>query len=64
MFYLKRFGLFWYHFIIGDEWFGAAVILAGFIGTYALHKGDLTGYWLLPGAVILSVSLGLWRSSA
>ena len=31
MSYLKKFALFWYRFLIGDHWVGAAVVIAGLI---------------------------------
>ena len=59
--YLKSFFLFWYRFIIGDDWVGAAIIFCGFIGTYQFVKMDMKGYWLLPLAVMLSLGVSLFR---
>ncbi len=59
--YLEKFALFWYRFIIGDDWAGAAIILVGFIGTYQLVKMNLNEYWLLPLAVMVSLSVSLFR---
>lgn len=61
MSYLKKFGLFWYKFLIGDDWVGAAVIVAGLIGTYGLLKANIAAYWLLPLVVMFSLSLSLFR---
>ncbi len=59
--HLKKFGLFWYRFIIGDDWVVAAVIVGGFIATYELVRASLNAYWLLPLTVIISLSLSLFR---
>jgi uncharacterized membrane protein len=61
--HLKQFALFWYRFIIGDDRVGAAIIFGGFIATYPLVKGKLNGYWLLPLAVMASLSVSLFRLS-
>ncbi|MGZ3534892.1 MAG: hypothetical protein ACXU9K_06680 [Thermodesulfobacteriota bacterium] len=63
MYYLKKFGLFWYRFLIGDDWAGAVIIIAGSIGTYTLIKAEITAYWLLPLAVMFSLSLSLFRQA-
>ncbi len=59
--YLRAFVLFWYRFIIGDDWPAALIVLAGFAGTYALLDAGLNAFWLLPLAVIVSLSVGLYH---
>ncbi len=61
--YLKKFGLFWYRFLIGDDWVGAAIIIVGLIGTYGLLKAKIAAYWFLPVVVMLSLSLSLFRQA-
>ena len=63
MYYLKKFGLFWYRFLIGEDWLGAAVVIAGLIGTYGLLKANVTAYWFLPLVVMFSLSLSLFRQA-
>ena len=63
MHYLKKFGLFWYKFLIGDDWVGAAIIIAGLIGTYGLLKAKIDVYWFLPLVVMLSLSVSLLRQA-
>lgn len=63
MYYLKKFGLFWYRFLIGDDGVGAAIIIAGLIGTYGLLKAKIAAYWFLPLAVMFSLSLSLFRQA-
>ncbi len=62
--YVKDFALFWYRFIIGDDWVGASVIFVGFIGTYELVRANVNAYWFLPLAVLISLSISLFRLAA
>ena len=57
---LKRFGLFWYDFLVGDDWrvlIGAAIALGL---TYALAHNGIAAWWVLPllilGLLAASVS--------
>lgn len=49
---IKGFALFWYDFIIGDDWRVAAAVVIGLIGTALLTAEGLPAWWLLPLAVI------------
>ncbi len=51
MSFLKNFALFWYDFIIGDDWRVAAAVALGLIGTALLSAVGLPAWWLLPVAV-------------
>jgi hypothetical protein len=55
----KRFALFWYDFVVGDDWFIAAGVVVAIAGTYGLHRAGLRDWWLLPvaGVAILAVAL-------
>lgn len=63
MYYLKKFGLFWYKFLIGEDWVGAAIVIVGLIGTYGLLRAKIDVYWFLPLVVMISLSLSLFRQS-
>jgi len=63
MSYLKKFVLFWYRFLIGDDWVGAAIVIAGLIVTYGFLKVEIAAYWFLPLAVMFSLSLSLFRQA-
>ncbi len=56
---LRAFGAFIYDFVIGDDWLVAAGVVVGLALTYALSRGGVTAWWLLPVllAVLLPVSL-------
>ncbi len=62
--YLKAFSVFWYRFIIGDDWVAALIVLAGFIGTYVLLGAGVNAFWLLPFVVIVSLTASLYRLSS
>ena len=46
--WVAAFGRFWYDFIIGDDWVGAAGVLVLIAGTWALVAGGVTAYWFGP----------------
>jgi|UniRef100_UPI00389AB426 hypothetical protein len=57
---IKAFGLFWWDFLIGDDWAVAAAVTAGLAGTYALsHAAAAPSWWLMPAVVaaILPVTI-------
>jgi hypothetical protein len=59
--HLRRFGHFWYDFVIGDDWTVAvAVVVALVITAFAAHHGR-NWFWLLPVAVILTLAASLRR---
>jgi H+/Cl- antiporter ClcA len=55
---LRRFGAFWYDFLVGDDW-SAAVGVAVALGVTALVAETRNPWWLLPiaAAAILVVSV-------
>jgi hypothetical protein len=61
--YIQSFGLFWWNFIVGDDWRVAAG-LAVALGLTALfaHRG-INAWWLLPAAVALLLRDALRRET-
>jgi len=58
---VKRFGLFWWDFIVGDDW-RVAVGIAIALGVTALLATTWTGAWIvLPLAVAAVLGLSLRR---
>ena len=55
---MKRFGHFWWDFIVGDDWRVAAGIALGFGVTALIATTDVPAWWVLP----LAVALVLWGS--
>ncbi|MBV8301229.1 MAG: hypothetical protein JOY68_04840 [Candidatus Dormibacteraeota bacterium] len=61
--WLAAFALFWWDFIIGDDWRMAAAVIAGLgLTALALHWG-LQAWWLLPAVVVVAIAFHLWRVS-
>ena len=63
--WLKNFGLFWYDFIIGDDWHVAALVTAGLALTAILvHVAKVNAWWLLPVIACLALAWSLHRATA
>ncbi|MGO4856774.1 COG4280 domain-containing protein [Arthrobacter sp. 2MCAF14] len=59
---LKRFGLFWYDFIIGDDWRVALAVAASFAVTAALSSSGVGGsWWVVPAVAVLTLPMALSR---
>jgi hypothetical protein len=56
MTYLKNFLLFWYDFIVGDDWMIAAGVVMALVLSAALARRGLNAWW-----VMLVPSLSCWR---
>ena len=56
---LKAFGLFWYDFIIGDDWRIAVGVVATVAGVYVAAHHDHDWWWLLPLAVALLLAVSI-----
>jgi hypothetical protein len=60
---VRRFGRFWWDFVVGDDW-RAAVGIAVAIGvTAALVAGGVDAWWLMPAAVAAILWLSLRREA-
>ena len=54
-----------YDFVVGDDWRGAAVIVAALIATALLvHVAHLNAWWLLPVCVFAALGWSLRRATA
>jgi hypothetical protein len=56
--WLRRFGHFWWEFVIGDDWLVAVLVVAAIGATAVLAAANVAAWWLLP----LAVPLVLWIS--
>ena len=62
MSYIKGFGLFWYDFIIGDDWRIAAAVVAALVVTALIAHGNANAaWWLLPLVVAGALGYSIWR---
>ena len=60
---LRAFGAFWYDFVIGDDWRGAAaVVLALALTAVLVHGAGLNAWWLLPAGTIAALGWSLRRA--
>jgi len=59
---VRRFGRFWWEFVVGDDWLVAAVVGLAIGATAALAAASVTAWWLLPLAVLLVLWLSLQRA--
>ena len=61
--WIRGFALFWYRFIIGDDWTIAATVGLGLVAVYALLRNGIQGWWLMPLAVAGILAVSLWRTT-
>jgi hypothetical protein len=59
--YLKAFALFWKDFLIGDDWWGALIALAGLGFTYLAVQYGVPAWWIPVVFVTASLAQNLWR---
>jgi hypothetical protein len=63
MTFLKNFGLFWYDFVVGDDWTIAAAVIVALAVTGLLAHQHVAAWWLLPLVVIAFLGGSLWRAA-
>ena len=51
--YLRSFALFWWNFVVGDDWRVAAGLLVAFALTWVLAHHGVAAWWVLPLGVVL-----------
>lgn len=63
MSFLRNFALFWYDFIIGDDWTIAVAVVIALVVTTLLVRSGINAWWLLPLAVLVFLGTSVWRAS-
>ena len=58
---LKSVGLFWYDFIVGDDWTVAVGVIVAIAVTGVLTRSQINAWWLLPAAAAALLGLSLLR---
>jgi hypothetical protein len=62
MTFLKNFILFWWDFIVGDDWvIAAGVVIALAVSALLVRSGITTAWWIMPVAVVITLALSLDR---
>jgi hypothetical protein len=61
--YLIAFGLFWYDFVVGDDWSIAVGVVAAIAAAALLVNAGMNAFWLVPLAVAGLLAASLWRVS-
>ena len=61
--YVKVFGLFWWNFIVGDDWTVAAGVALALAFVWVLNDYGVNAWWLLPLAVALLTAISVWRAA-
>jgi hypothetical protein len=59
---LRAFGLFWYDFVVGDDWRVALWVLLAIGATAGLAAGGVNAWWLLPVAAAGALADSLRRA--
>jgi len=60
--YVRSFCLFWWNFIVGDDWRVAAGVAVALAATYVLAHNGVDAWWLLPAVVALVLAESLRRA--
>jgi hypothetical protein len=63
MSHLRSFTLFWWDFVVGDDWRVAAGVAASLALTWFLTDRGADAWWLLPIAVALILAASLRRAT-
>ncbi|MCU1686173.1 MAG: hypothetical protein JWQ81_6912 [Amycolatopsis sp.] len=59
---IRAVGLFWYDFVVGDDWRVAAAVVAGLAVTYGIAQAGVPSWWVLPVLVAFVLPWSLWRA--
>jgi hypothetical protein len=60
---LRRFGLFWFDFVVGDDWRVAVAVVLALAVTGAAAGAGLPAWWVLPVAATGVLALSLRRAT-
>lgn len=58
---LRKFLLFWFDFIVGDDWVIAAGVVIALFAASQLALHGLKAWWLMPVATAALLAMSIWR---
>jgi len=61
--WITQFVAFWYDFIVGDDWVVAVGVVAALALSAVLARSGIQAWWVMPIAIILLLSISLWRAT-
>jgi predicted RND superfamily exporter protein len=59
--YITGFLMFWYDFVVGDDWTVAVGVVVALVVTALLVHSGVPAWWLLPLAVVALLGASVWR---
>jgi hypothetical protein len=60
---ISAFAVFWYDFVVGDDWRVPVGVIAALALTHGLSATAISVWWVLPAAVVVVLPLSLWRAA-
>ena len=60
---LGNFLVFWYDFIVGDDWVMAAGVVIALLATAQLAQRDSSAWWVMPVAVAVLLAASIRRET-
>jgi hypothetical protein len=60
---MRRFGRFWWDFVVGDDWMSAVGVGLALAATAGLVAAGINAWWLMPPAVVLVLGVSLARAT-
>jgi hypothetical protein len=61
MAYLRNFLLFWFDFIVGDDWVIAAGVVIALLAAAQLAQHGFRAWWVMPVGVAALLAISIWR---
>jgi hypothetical protein len=63
MAHLRNFLLFWFDFIVGDDWVIAAGVVIALLAAARLAQHGSSAWWVMPVAVAALLAVSIWRAT-
>ena len=61
--WIKSFGRFCYHFLVGDDWTIVAGVAVALLATWGLVEAGVSAWWLLPFGSVAVLVLSVVRAN-